>query len=154
MLTVPEAAERAGFNPETIRRWIRSGRLIATKVGTQHVIDEHDLERALGERAPGGHAAMAHEAPVRYELGRTTRRRRDDDLAARITLDPSVLTGKPVVRGTRIPVQLVLDLLAAGWSTAEIVENYPALTAEDIRACIAYAAEQMRTERVYRVPAG
>lgn len=43
MLTVPEAARRTGRNPETIRRWIRSGRLRASKVGTQHVIDEADL---------------------------------------------------------------------------------------------------------------
>ena len=43
MLTVPEAARRVGRNPETVRRWIREGKLRATKVGTQHVIDEHDL---------------------------------------------------------------------------------------------------------------
>ncbi len=48
MLTVPEASRRVGRDPETIRRWIRSGRLRATKVGTQHVIDEADLE-ALAE---------------------------------------------------------------------------------------------------------
>ena len=46
-MTVPEAARRAGRNPETIRRWIRSGRLRADKVGTQHVIDETDLEITL-----------------------------------------------------------------------------------------------------------
>ena len=44
MLTVPEVARRLGRNPETIRRWIRSGRLAATKVGTQHVIEERDVE--------------------------------------------------------------------------------------------------------------
>ena len=46
MLTVPEAARRSGKNPETIRRWIRSGRLAAKKVGTQHLIEEADLEEA------------------------------------------------------------------------------------------------------------
>lgn len=46
MLTVPEAAQRTGRKPETIRRWIREGRLRARKVGTQHVIDEQDLEGA------------------------------------------------------------------------------------------------------------
>lgn len=49
MLTVPEAAQRAGRNPETIRRWIRSGRLRARKIGTQHVIEEADLESTLAE---------------------------------------------------------------------------------------------------------
>lgn len=48
MLTVPEAAERAGRDPETVRRWIRSGKLSARKVGTQHVIEEHDLDDLLG----------------------------------------------------------------------------------------------------------
>jgi excisionase family DNA binding protein len=47
MLTVPEAARRIGRNPETIRRWIREGKLRATKVGTQHVLDEGDLDAML-----------------------------------------------------------------------------------------------------------
>lgn len=47
MITVPEAARRAGKNPETIRRWIRSGRLKAQRIGTQHVIEEQDLEPLL-----------------------------------------------------------------------------------------------------------
>lgn len=54
VITVPEAAVRASRNPETIRRWIRAGRLPARKVGTQHVIEEEDLDAALGEpRAEG-----------------------------------------------------------------------------------------------------
>ena len=48
MLTVPEAARRAGRNPETIRRWIREGKLRARKVGTQHVLEEEDLDAVLG----------------------------------------------------------------------------------------------------------
>jgi excisionase family DNA binding protein len=51
VLTVPEAARRAARNPETIRRWIREGRLRASKVGTQYIIEERDLERVLDERA-------------------------------------------------------------------------------------------------------
>ncbi len=54
-VTVPEAARRTGRNPETIRRWIREGKLAATKVGTQHVIDERDLDAVVGgdaERLP------------------------------------------------------------------------------------------------------
>jgi excisionase family DNA binding protein len=47
MMTVPEAAKRSGRNPETIRRWIREGRLRAKKIGTQHVIEEEDLESML-----------------------------------------------------------------------------------------------------------
>jgi excisionase family DNA binding protein len=49
MITVPEAAKRAGRDPETIRRWIRTGRLTATKVGTQHVIEEGDLDALLDD---------------------------------------------------------------------------------------------------------
>ncbi len=52
MLTVPEAAHRTGRTPETVRRWIRSGRLRAQKVGTQHVIEEQDLQRLVEEPWP------------------------------------------------------------------------------------------------------
>ena len=54
MLTVPEAARRTGKNPETIRRWIRSGRLRSQKIGTQHLIDEGDLGEAVGQSLPQG----------------------------------------------------------------------------------------------------
>ena len=66
----------------------------------------------------------------------------------RIVVDPKVLTGKPVVRGTRISVELVVDLLAAGWSHAQILESYPHLTEDDIRACLSYASELLREEQV------
>lgn len=52
MVTVPEAARRTGRNPETIRRWIRSGRLRSQKVGTQHLIDERELDTLIDEPAP------------------------------------------------------------------------------------------------------
>ena len=62
----------------------------------------------------------------------------------RITTDPKVLGGKPVIRGTRLSVEFVLDLLAQGWSEAEVVQNYPGLTHEDIAACLEYAHETLR----------
>jgi excisionase family DNA binding protein len=49
MLTVPEAAKRVGRDPETVRRWIRSGKLPAKKVGTQHIVEERDLDRLIGD---------------------------------------------------------------------------------------------------------
>jgi uncharacterized protein (DUF433 family) len=58
----------------------------------------------------------------------------------RITADPKILVGKPVVKGTRIAVEFVVDLLAAGWTHEQILDNYPNLTADDIRACLACAA--------------
>ena len=56
----------------------------------------------------------------------------------RIVLDPQVLTGKPVVRGTRLSVEFIVGLLAEGWTEAEILENYPNLRRVDIRACLGY----------------
>ncbi|HLH20864.1 MAG TPA: DUF433 domain-containing protein [Bryobacteraceae bacterium] len=67
----------------------------------------------------------------------------------RIAVDPKILAGKPVVRGTRISVELVLELLAAGWSHDQILASYPHLCEEDIRACLAYAGELLREEKVY-----
>jgi uncharacterized protein (DUF433 family) len=65
----------------------------------------------------------------------------------RIDIDPDVLAGKPVVRGTRIAVELVVDLLASGSSEADILRSYPRLTPQDIRACLAYAGEAVRLYR-------
>jgi uncharacterized protein (DUF433 family) len=67
----------------------------------------------------------------------------------RIVVDSKVLTGKPVVRGTRISVELVVDLLAAGWSHQQILDSYPHLTEEDVRACLSYASELLREEQVF-----
>lgn len=70
-------------------------------------------------------------------------------LLDRITIDPKTRTGKPVVRGTRISVEFVVELLASGWSHARILVIYPHLSEEDIRACLAYASELLREEKVY-----
>ena len=67
----------------------------------------------------------------------------------RIVIDPGILVGKPVVKGTRLAVEFIVDLLAQGWSEAEILRNYPGLTREDIQACLSYASAILRTERVY-----
>jgi uncharacterized protein (DUF433 family) len=71
----------------------------------------------------------------------------------RIVIDPNVLSGKPVIRGTRLAVEFVVDLLAQGWSTERMLDNYPGLTREDVQACLEYASEVLRSERVYPVPA-
>ena len=57
----------------------------------------------------------------------------------RIVVDPEILVGKPVVKGTRLAVEFIIDLLAQGWTEAEILRNYPGLAREDILACLAYA---------------
>ena len=72
-------------------------------------------------------------------------------LADRITIDLNVLVGKPVVRGTRLSVELIVDLLAQGWTQEQILDSYPNLTVDDIRACLAYASELLHAERVYRL---
>lgn len=72
-------------------------------------------------------------------------------LLNRISIDPAICGGKPCIRGTRIWVSLVLDLLASGMSESAIQSEYPELTLEDIRAAIAYGAEAAR-ERVIAVP--
>lgn len=67
-----------------------------------------------------------------------------DELLARISVDPAICFGKPCIRGHRIWVSLILDLLAAGWSHREVLDNYPGLEDADILACIAYGAEMSR----------
>jgi uncharacterized protein (DUF433 family) len=67
----------------------------------------------------------------------------------RIVLDDEILAGKPTVKGTRLAVEFIIDLLAQGWTEAEILGNYPGLTREDIRACLDYASEVLKAERAY-----
>ena len=67
----------------------------------------------------------------------------------RIEVSPEVLVGKPVVKGTRLAVELIIDLMAQGWSQDAILDNYPGLTCEDIQACLAYASARLRAEKVY-----
>jgi len=74
------------------------------------------------------------------------------DWKDRIILDPKVLVGKPVIRGTRIAVEFVVDLLGRGWTTEEILREYDHLTPEDIQACLAYAGDVLKSERVYLLP--
>jgi uncharacterized protein (DUF433 family) len=73
------------------------------------------------------------------------------ELLRRISIDPNVCFGKPCIRGTRIWVSLLLDLLASGMSENEIIREYPQLKHEDIMAAIAYGAEVAR-ERIIPVP--
>jgi uncharacterized protein (DUF433 family) len=74
-----------------------------------------------------------------------------DKLLERISIDPRICFGKPCIRGHRIWVSLVLDLLAAGLFVQEILEEYPQLTRDDVLACVAYGAEMSR-ERFVDVP--
>ncbi len=69
-----------------------------------------------------------------------------------IVFDPGLLGGKPTLKGTRLSVEFVLELLAAGWDTDAIRENYPNLTQERIRAVLAYAAETFRDDRFHLLP--
>jgi len=71
------------------------------------------------------------------------------DWEDRITVDPAILVGKSIIRGTRLSVEFVIDLLASRWTEAQILDNYPLLVPEDIEACLHYANELVKSERVY-----
>ena len=75
----------------------------------------------------------------------------DDALLSRITADPEIFAGKPVVRGMRISVELILSLLAQGQTTEAILEDYPELEPDDIRACLAYARAAIADESIEAV---
>jgi len=73
------------------------------------------------------------------------------ELLSRISIDPNICFGKPCIRGHRIWVSLILDSLASGMTTQEILQQYPDLEEADILACIAYGAEMAR-ERYVEIP--
>lgn len=74
-----------------------------------------------------------------------------EQLLARISVDPNICFGKPCIRGHRIWVSLILDLLAAGETTTQVLANYPGLEEADVLACIAYGSEMSR-ERYVDIP--
>ncbi|MFN3486687.1 MAG: DUF433 domain-containing protein [Planctomycetota bacterium] len=71
--------------------------------------------------------------------------------AHRIEINPKIMLGKPVIRGTRIPVDLILRKLSEGATEAQLFDAYPALTPEDIRACLAYAADVLAHEETISI---
>jgi uncharacterized protein (DUF433 family) len=73
------------------------------------------------------------------------------ELLDRITVNPEILVGKPTIRGMRISVEQILDALAAGVCEEELLEDYPALEADDIRAVLLYAHDVVASERVYPI---
>lgn len=75
-----------------------------------------------------------------------------EDLLKRVSVDPAICAGKPCIRGTRIYIAIILDALAEGLTPEEIIDHYPSLQIEDIRAAVAYAAELAR-ENIWKVSA-
>ena len=71
-----------------------------------------------------------------------------NDLLKRVTFAPNIFGGKPIIRGMRISVEMILDLLSQGATVEELLEDYPMLEADDIRACLAYAKTVIANEDV------
>jgi uncharacterized protein (DUF433 family) len=69
-----------------------------------------------------------------------------------IVIDPKILVGKPVIKGTRIAVELVIDLLGRGYTEDQVIAQYQHVTHEDIRACLLYAGALLKSERVFALP--
>ncbi len=67
----------------------------------------------------------------------------------RIVIDPDVLGGKPIVKGTRLAVEFIIELLANGWTKEEVFRNYPGLTEEDVNACLGYVSHLLHEEKIY-----
>jgi uncharacterized protein (DUF433 family) len=74
-----------------------------------------------------------------------------DKLLKLIEINPKVMFGKPVIKGTRVPVDLILERLAFGSTPEEILKSYPNVTKKAIQACLWYAALQIRNENIYRI---
>ncbi|MGC2397133.1 MAG: DUF433 domain-containing protein, partial [Rhodomicrobium sp.] len=132
----------SGLEPADLHQWYeasRRGGLQAGKVGF------HRSCGGCGSVAPSPRANDKRGISRYFDFMNT--------LIDRISIDPKVCGGKPCIKGTRIWVSLVLDFLAEGIREDEILADYPQLTPEDIRACIAYAAEIAR-ERIVPVEQG
>ena len=67
----------------------------------------------------------------------------------RIIVDPKILVGKPVIKGTRLAVEFIVDLLAQGWTMDDLLANYPGVSVDDVQACLRYASERLKSEKIY-----
>lgn len=74
-----------------------------------------------------------------------------EELVKRITTDPEICHGKPTIRGLRYPVESMLELMASGMTTEELLADYPDLVKEDFLACIEYAAKLVQISGIYRI---
>ena len=71
----------------------------------------------------------------------------------RIEINPEIAAGRPIVKGTRLTVELLIDLLAQGWSEQEVLENYPTITREDLLACLRHAGALLQEARLHPLKA-
>jgi len=71
------------------------------------------------------------------------------DWQERIIVDPEILVGKPVIKGTRLAVEFIVELLAQSWPESEILRNYPGITHDDITACLKYGTSILKAEKIY-----
>jgi uncharacterized protein (DUF433 family) len=71
----------------------------------------------------------------------------------RIVINPSILVGKPIIKGTRISVEFVIGLLGQGWTVEQVLAEYDHLKPEDIQACLSYASEVLSSEKIYPISA-
>ena len=74
-------------------------------------------------------------------------------LLKRITISPDICHGKPTIRNMRYPVEMILDLLSSGMTTQEIINDYPAIETDDVKACLAYASRLTRVKSIHKVVA-
>lgn len=74
-----------------------------------------------------------------------------EKLLKRIVIDPKIMLGKPVIKGTRLTVEIIIEKIAYGERTEEILKDYPFITKEDIQAALLYAAKRLAHEEVYAV---
>ena len=72
-----------------------------------------------------------------------------EELNERIVINPAIMTGKPIIKGTRIPVDIIVRLIAQGTTLQEILEDYPQLTKDDLKAALEYVADMIRGEEVF-----
>lgn len=75
----------------------------------------------------------------------------ENDLLKRITLNPKVCFGKPTIRNMRYPVETMLDLMSAGMTTEEILEDYPDLEKEDLQACLLFASKLVKVNSINKI---
>ncbi len=130
--------------PGIILSWDRSGILSRSRAKRRRHRSRWGL---LNEKV--GLVEAGRQGELFWHLRSQSSWRRNVDWRDHIIVDPKVLVGKPVIKGTRIAVEFVMDLLGRGWTVEQILREYDHLKPEDIQACLSYASDVLKSELVY-----
>jgi uncharacterized protein (DUF433 family) len=145
-ISIHEQATNRRLRPETVD--MLASALADTPAERAQLVREARSVAGYAVRDSGAEGVIQDETESLMHVMETVARRTEDPLLARITVNPAIFGGKPIIRGKRLAVEHILGMMAAGDDPATLLDGYPWLEMDDIKACLAYARRMVANERI------